>query len=126
VRRGWSPLARLRIETAIDVRDPPVALELAVTTEPDPEGRVLLETPDVERRYVLRDGHGDLEVVLSTDYGAELVDVETPGTLRVEGSHASFEVPYVPFDAGRLRSCVETTVRLAEQVERASGPRRGI
>lgn len=124
VRRGWSPLARPRIETAIDVRDPPVELELAVTTDSAPDGRVLFEAPDADRRYVLRQGDGALEATLSTAYRAELVDVETAGTLRVEGTHASYELSRVPFDAGRLRSCAETTVRLAEQVERATGDRR--
>lgn len=125
VRRGWSPLARLRVETSIDVRDPPVRLELAITTASDPEGRVLFEAPDGDRRYVLRDGDGDLEAVLATDYRAELLDVETQGVLRVDGSHASYELPYVPFDAGQLRTCAQTTVRLAEQVEKVAGDRRG-
>jgi hypothetical protein len=125
VRRGWSPFVRLRVETSIDVRDPPVALELAVATEADPDGRVLFEAPDADRRYVLRDGAGDLAAVLSTDYRANLAEVDAPGVLRVEGRHASYELSRLPFDAGRLRSCAEATVDLAERVERAADDRRG-
>lgn len=124
VRRGWSPLARLRVETSIDVADPPASLELEVTTASDPDGRVLFEAPDADRRYVLREGSGDLEAVLPTEYRADLVDVDTPGVLRVEGTTASFELASLPFDAARLKTAAETTVKLAEQVERAAGGRR--
>jgi hypothetical protein len=126
VRRGWSPLATLRVEAALETTDPAAVFELEITTDGDPAGRVLFEAPDADRRYVLTDGGGDVESVLTTDFRAELLEVETPGTLAVVGSHARYDVAQLPFDAARLSTCARTTVRLAEQVEAASGNRRGV
>lgn len=124
VRRGWWPFARLRVEAALRTPDADATLELAITTDSDPDGRVLFEAPDADRRYVLRDGSGNLEGVFTTDFKAELVDVDTPGTLTVADSHVSYDAASLPFDAGCLSECAATTVRLAEQVERAAGKRR--
>lgn len=126
VRRGWWPFARLRVEAALATPDPDATLELSVTTDGDPEGRVLFEAPDADRRYVLRDGGGNLDDVFTTDFKADLVDVETPGTLTVADGHVRYDVSSLPFDAGRLSDCAGATVRLAEQVERASGERRSV
>lgn len=125
VRHGWSPLARLRVSAPFEAPDPAAAFELAITTDSDPDGRVLFEAPDADRRYVLRAGEGDVEAVLSTDFRAQLLEVETSGLLRVGRSHVHYDVEHLPFDAACLRTCAETTARLAERVEQASGDRRG-
>jgi hypothetical protein len=66
VRYGWSPFASLRVSVPYETPDPAATFELAVTTESDPDGRVLFEAPDADRRYVLCDGQGDLERVSLT------------------------------------------------------------
>jgi hypothetical protein len=124
VRPGRSPLARMRVRAAVDHEDPVASFELGITTESDPEGRVLFEAPDADRRYVLRDATGDLDAVFQTDFKADLVDVAVPGTIRVAGSRVSYETADLPFDAGCLSACAAATVRVAEQVERASEGRR--
>jgi hypothetical protein len=126
VRSGLLPLARLRVVAPFDAPDPAATFEMAITTASDPDGRVLFEAPDADRRYVLVSGGGDLAAVLSTDFRAELVEVERTGTLRVADSHVTYDIDGLPFDAGCLRTCATTAARLGEQVERASGDRRGL
>ena len=71
----------------------------------------------LDDRFVIEGSPGNVKRVLSPDVQAALMDLETPGTIRVTGDRVVYDVPFTRLGPDELRACASAVVELVERLE---------
>lgn len=109
------------VETAVDGVEARVRIDL--THEGSGAGDDGLETgnPALDRAWVVEGSSSNVDLLLSPDVQAALMDVRTPATVRVTSDRVTFRVPFTrltPDELATAATCVGTIAERMEQLGR--------
>lgn len=107
-----------RVRSSVDGVDADFTVTIRhVGPDGDAAGGLDTGNPALDDRFVIEGAERNVNLLLSTDVQAALMDLETPATVTIDADRVVLDVPFTRITPGELRQAATVVVELVDRLE---------